>query len=102
MPLKYVVTVAGLNDSTILAATFTGIIYSINIHTQQVQNLFTLSTFSGNTRASVSIVKMRPLPNGKFIISTYYDGILILDPTTQQIEQFKHDFKNPASITGNR
>ncbi len=102
LPVKYIVTAARLNDSTILASTFTGIIYFINSHTQKIQKTFTLSTFSKSTRASVSIVKMRPLPNGKFIFTTYYDGLLLLNPTNLQFEQFTHEFKNPVSLSGNR
>ena len=39
LPVKYIVTAARLNDSTILASTFTGIIYFINSHTQKILSI---------------------------------------------------------------
>lgn len=102
LPLKYVVTACRYNDSIVLAATFTGIISVININTQKIQETYTLTTIAGKTTAGISLVKMRPMADGRIIITTHYDGILILDPQTKKYTQYKHELNNPASVPGNR
>lgn len=102
IPLRYVVTACQYNDSMVLAATFTGVISLINIHTGEIQESYTLTTMAGNRAASLSVVKMRTMRNGRVIITTHYEGILILEPQTRKFTQYKHELNNDASVAGNR
>lgn len=102
MPLKYVVTACRYDDSTILASTFTGKISFININSQKIRETFTITTKAGNSASSLSLVKMRLMAGGDLFITTYYDGIFIMNPRTKKYIQYKHELNNPTSIPGNR
>lgn len=102
IPLKYVVTACRYNDSTLLAATFTGVISFININTRKIQETFTLTMMVGKSASSLSLVKMRPMADGRILITTFYDGIIVLDPKGKNFNQFKHELNNPTSVPGNR
>lgn len=97
IPIGEVVTACRYNDSLLVAATYDGVISVINIKTKTIRETYNLED---NT--VLNPVKMRRMADGRLLITTRYDGVLILDPNTRKCKIMKHELQNPNSVPGNR
>lgn len=97
IPIGEVVTACRYNDSLLVAATYDGVISVISIKTKTIRETYNLKH---NT--VLNPVKMRRMADGRLLITTRYDGVLILDPNTRKFKIMKHELQNPNSVPGNR
>jgi len=95
--LPYSISACRLNDEEIMAASYKGRLFRINVSQHKLVKEYTLTHTEGGKIINSSINKIRPAPNGKILV-TGSGGFFVFDPVTETFSSYAHDPLLPASI----